>query len=337
VINFSIFLFAKVLALTANVKKLASDVSARSCPGVEPCQSGYQMNPEDCSCTCNLTSCPPGNLYNYQTCECTYYPVIQIAYDAQHALKERIKKLSRSHVGTSKLHEYKIKLAELEDDMHNFVSEVEYDYSNKNKDETEEIIKEYQNKVKEIISETDDVSETTTRCTNKCDDERFVLCNDCKCRKTDETEEFRDLFEDFADIEGDIFSYKGAGSKSDLKEFRHKTKTVRHVFEDFLGYLVQNNGEYDAGVIGDYVKKIKHMSKKLKDEFEDWKNKNSGQKCNLAPCGASEVADMRACKCVYIKDYDQLQGIADKYQQYVNSIKALNLDETNTATFMANL
>jgi hypothetical protein len=337
VINFSIFLFAKVLALTAKVKKLASDVSAQSCPGVEPCSNGYQMSPEDCSCTCTLNSCPSGNLYNYQTCECTYYPVIQIAYDAQHALKEHIRKISMYIIKTSSMYEYRMRLTEIEEEFYSYIYDLEYDFSNKNKEEIEITIKEYEQRITTIIKESEEFSETATECTNFCDDEKAVLCSDCECRSTDETTQFRGLFDSFITIEADIFGYKGTGCKKEIKEFRERTKDVRVIFEEFFTYLVENNGKYCSKTVAEYVQRITIASNSLKNDFDAFKNKNDESKCNLAPCGASEVADMRACKCVYIKDYDQLQGIADKYQEYVNSIKALNLDETNTATFIANL
>jgi hypothetical protein len=280
-------------------------------------------------------------LYNYQICECTYFPAIQIAYDAQNTLRERITKISQYTIDTMKLYEYRVRLYELDNELQTFIGDVEYEFSKKHKAELELSIKEFERRVKTIITESDEYSETTTKCKHVCDDPKAVLCNDCVCRVTSETRQFRDLFESFLAVEKDIWTYRGKGFDSEeYRAFRERTKQARIDFQTMFEHLVSNNGNYDQSTIAEYVKKISASTTSLASDFEAWKNKvNPSDECKLAAssCAASEVADQRACKCVFVKDYDKLQGILDKYQEYVDSIKALTIDDKNRDIFLGNL
>jgi hypothetical protein len=331
------FVKRKVITLSINIKLLLSSLSAKNCPGIT-CDKTLQLSPIDCSCSCNI-KCQPGELYNYENCECTWFPTVKIIYDAQKTIKEFYKRAAFENTNTTRVTEFLDKTYEIDISISDFLEDEENNFSTKNLTETMEKFTKYSNIVENVKKEFEEyVTISHVRCSTICDDPESIQANDCICYLTPETDSYTEALYKFIDIEKEIRYYNGGGRPQELEGFRSRTIALRYIFQQLYKYFVENNGKYDPNFVKDFIQRISAETESIRTDFEDWKNRsNQPIICELGTCSATQVADLKICACVTIRDYDKLQGILDNRQTLLSQLDGLNIDSVNKEIMIANM
>jgi hypothetical protein len=234
----------KVIALTANVKKLQSDLSAQSCPGVK-CESGYTVSPDDCGCSCQL-NCPRGNVYNWGKCTCSPYADMDIAYDLRTTVSTLVRRINECFTDSTKVSEYLEKIYKFQDGFNNAVGECEYNFETQNLVETTKKFKDFETECKKIQKEFDDYEISTRVCSSTQCDNPTLLVKGCTCDEGAEISKYYELRDEFIVVEEKVrtFSNIGAGTP-EHKGFIQESTAIRTLIQKYREYLINNPGAYN--------------------------------------------------------------------------------------------
>jgi hypothetical protein len=234
----------KVIALTANVKKLQSDLSAQSCPGVK-CDSGYTVSPDDCACTCKL-DCPRGNVYNWAKCICSPYKDMDVAYDLRTSVSTLVKRITETFTDTTKINEYLEKIYKFQDGFNSFIGDIEYNFETQNLIETTKKIQEFVKEFTKLETEFNDYEMSTRVCSSTQCDNPTLLVKGCKCDEGVEISKYYELRDEFIVVEEKVrtFSNIGAGTP-EHKAFIQESSAIRTLIQKYREYLINNPGAYD--------------------------------------------------------------------------------------------
>jgi hypothetical protein len=326
-----------IIALTANVKKLQSDLSAKSCPGVT-CESGYSVNPDDCGCTCKL-DCARGNVYNWGKCICSPYADIDTAYDLRTNVTELVRRITETFTDSTKVNEYLEKIYSFQNNLNTLVGDVEYNFETQTLTETTKKIQELVKEFQKIETEFNDYKSSSQVCSSTQCAYPTLLVKGCTCNEGPEISKYYELRDAFISVEEKVKTYTGTGvGNPEHKALIDEAAAIRKLIEQYQTYLINNPGAYNSAEVAKMTDEIKKRTDALNKDFDAWNEKqNPTVTCKVKCTANNEVFDERNCKCVIINDYELLPGTLEKLKGLRDRISKLTIDDKNRGTFNDNV
>lgn len=323
--------------LTAEVKKLQSDLSAQSCPGTT-CDPGYTISPIDCGCNCNL-DCQRGNVYNWRKCICSPYADIDTAYDCRNNLSTLIKRTYEDFTDSTKVTEFIDKMTKFQEKQNALIGECEYNFENQTLTEVSTQIKTYEIEYQKILKEYEDYVASSSVCTTRQCDAPTLLVKGCTCADTPETAKYYEVRDAFLTVEDKIRTFSGNDPKGEYPKYVTESNEIRKLITAYRDYLVNNPGKYDKTECDRMTAEIKKRTDALNKDFDAWNEKNNPTfSCKLTCSAANnEALDERKCECVIIPNLNKLPGVSNQLPSFRDRIKKLNTNDNARQTFNDNV